>query len=81
MPSYVTYHIFAATVQRVTSDSIAPYRVLLPGGLPMGLAGTGPAGTLSRAVPVRAAQTGEPRLHRAARAAVRVTVQSRRCVA
>ena len=47
----------------------------------MGLAGTGPAGALSRAVPVRAAQTGEPRLHRAARAAVRVTVQSRRCVA
>ncbi len=23
MPSYVTYHIFAATVQRVTSDSVA----------------------------------------------------------
>lgn len=81
MPSYVTYHIFAATVQRVTSDSVAHIASSYPAAYRWGSQGPDPLALYHAPVPVRAAQTGEPRLHRTARAAVRVTVQSRRCVA
>ena len=76
------FTIFAATVQRVTSDLVAHIASLLPGSLPMGLAGdrTRWRSIMRRSRP-RCADWRTVRLHRTACAAVRVTVQSRRCVA
>ena len=42
MPSYVTYHIFAATVQRVTSDSVAHIASSYPAAYRWGSQGPDP---------------------------------------
>ena len=42
MPSYATYHIFAATVQRVTGDSIAHIAASYPAGYRWGAQGPDP---------------------------------------
>lgn len=42
MPSYVTYHIFAATVQRVTSDSVAHIASSYPAAYRWGSQGADP---------------------------------------